>query len=81
MANNYYKPGSWNAICDICGFEFKAEELKKQWDGIMVCERDWSPRHPQDFVHGVKDKQNVPWTKEEGPDTFTAIAQALTPHT
>jgi hypothetical protein len=79
MAGTYYIPGDWNAICDRCGFEYKASELKKTWDGFMVCHKDWETRQPQDFVHGVKDKQNVPWTKDEGPDTFTAVAQSLTP--
>ena len=77
MGNSYYKPGDWNAICDICGFEYKASELRKQWDGIMACPKDWTPRQPQDFVRGVKDDQHVPWTRDEAPDTFSAGATAL----
>ena len=79
MANSYYAPGEWNAVCDRCGFEYKSSELKRTWDGLMVCSKDWEPRHPQDFVRGVKDPQSVPWTRDEGPDVFTAVAQSLVP--
>ena len=30
--------GDWNAICDRCGFKFKASELKKTWDNLYVCD-------------------------------------------
>ena len=26
----------------------------------MVCMDDWEPQHPQDFVRGRADRQNVP---------------------
>ena len=60
---DYYKAGDHNAICDACGFKFKASQLRKRWDGFMVCRKDWHPRHPQDFVRGVKDPQAPAWTR------------------
>jgi hypothetical protein len=77
MANDYYADGEWNTICDICGFKFKANQLKKTWDGFMECRKCWRPRQPQDFVRGTKDQQAVPWTRPEAPDSFTADAAAL----
>ena len=68
MSKTYYKKGDWNAICDICGFKFKASKLKKQWDGLMVCPQDFSPRHPQEFLRGKKDDQSVEWTRSEAAD-------------
>ena len=41
--------------CDRCGFEYRASEMKKQWDGLVVCPQDYEPRHPQDFVRAVAD--------------------------
>jgi len=64
-----FKKGDWRAQCDICGFDFHASQLKKQWDGLMVCRDDWNPRHPQDFVRGKKDDQSVAWTRSEPADT------------
>ena len=73
----YYKDGDNNAICDRCGKPFKASQLKKTWDGLWVCLRDWEPRHPQDFVKGVLDDQSVRVSRPDAPATFTAEAAAL----
>ena len=61
----YWKKGSWEATCDVCGFRFKADQLKKRWDGLMTCTADWEPRHPQDYLRAVPDKQAVPWSRPE----------------
>lgn len=74
MPRNYLKWGDWNAICDVCGFKFKASTMKARWDGLMVCERHWEPRHPQDFVKVRGDDPAVPWTRPEGGDVFTGPA-------
>ena len=50
MSQNYYKPADHNAICDSCGFKFKASQLRKRWDKFMVCEQDWEQRHPQELI-------------------------------
>lgn len=69
-----YKPGydrgQWKVVCDQCGREFKSNELRIRWDGLMVCPGDWEPRNPQDFVRGVADKQAPPWTRPEQQDQF-----------
>jgi len=69
-ARDFYKKGSWNAICYVCGFKRKAEEMKLRWDGVYVCHQDWEIRQPQDFVRGIPDEQPLPWTQPEPPDTF-----------
>ena len=61
----YYKPGSWNAICDLCGFKFKAEELKLRWDGARVCKDDFELRHPADFIKIPSEQAVPPWTRPE----------------
>jgi len=33
--------------------------MRKTWDGLWVHKSEWEPRHPQDFVKGVKDHQAV----------------------
>lgn len=55
-----YVHGTYNAICDECGFKFKAKDMRTRWDGAFVCSKDWEPRHPQDFVQGRVDRQSVP---------------------
>jgi hypothetical protein len=70
MSGNYLKLGDYNAICDVCGFKFKASELKKRWDNVMVCPVDYEPRHPQLYIHVSPDSSNVPWVRPEPADLF-----------
>lgn len=60
-----YVKGDSNKVCDVCGFQYKGSQLRKRWDGLLVCSADWEPRHPQDFVRAVPDRQAV---KEPRPD-------------
>lgn len=41
--------------CQRCGLDYRQRHIKKQWDGLIVCESCWEPRHPQDFVRGRHD--------------------------
>ena len=77
MTNGELKLGDWNAICDRCGFKFKASKLRKTWDGWMVCPEDWETRHPQEFVRARPDKQSVPWVRPEKADTFVSVTYNL----
>ena len=67
---DFLKLGDWNAICDRCGRKFKASQLRKTWQGFMVCRRDFEERQPQDFVKGVPDIQAPPWTRPPSGDIF-----------
>jgi hypothetical protein len=68
-----FELGQWKAICDRCGFEFKARELRLEWTGLRVCHGPgtsncWEPRNAQDFVKGKKDRQAPPWVRPEPPE-------------
>lgn len=41
-----YIPGGTYAICDVCGFQYRLKELRKQYNGLMVCRKDFDPRPP-----------------------------------
>jgi hypothetical protein len=60
-----YIAGDFWRICDQCGFKYRASETVKRWDGLMVCFEDFEQRHPQDFVRGRIDDQNVPDARPE----------------
>jgi len=72
-----YKPsyvsGEWKADCDACGKTFKASQLKKRWDGLMVCHSDFEIRQPQDFVRAKADLQAPKWTRPEPSDSFIPV--------
>jgi hypothetical protein len=62
--------GGEKCVCSVCGLRRKCSNLKKRWDGVMVCSDCWEPRQPQDFVRGVIDQQIVNDTNVEPTDTF-----------
>lgn len=73
MTNTYFKSGSWNVHCDVCGFKFKSDQIKKRWDGLMVCEADWEMDHPQKYLRVGEDRQSVPFVRKQNDDTFQQI--------
>ena len=73
MSTTSYKPGDWCAVCDVCGFEFMASQLKKRWDNVMVCDKDFELRHPQELLRGKKERISPPWTRPEPADVFITV--------
>lgn len=74
----FFDNGSNNVICDVCGRQYRSFQLFKRWDGLMVCQGDWEPRQPQDFVRGVADKMVPPYTRPESSDTFIFTCTPVT---
>lgn len=69
----YFKPGDWNVICDRCGRRRKASQCVMEWDNLFVCQTPcFETRHPQDFVTGKIDHQNVPINRKEQPYKFVS---------
>ncbi len=57
--NDHFVLGDSNAICDCCGFKFKQSQLRKRWDGAMVCSKDFELRHPQDSLKAVPERNAI----------------------
>ena len=60
-----YIAGGWKATCQRCGFNHRNSGIKLEWTGLRVCRECWEPRHPQDFVQGIADRQAPAWTSPE----------------
>lgn len=73
----YIKGRNW-AICDRCGHIFRADELKREWTGALVCKDDWEPRHPQESVRGRKENVIPPVVNPEPTDTTVDVTFADT---
>jgi hypothetical protein len=58
---NGWRPGDWLYQCQRCGFTKYASQIKQGWTGLRVCSTCWEPRHPQEFVRGVRDDMAVPF--------------------
>lgn len=68
-----YVKGDWKAICESCGDQVLASELRQRWDGYYVDAKCWEPRQPQDFVRGVADVQVPPFTRPEPSDHYVTL--------
>lgn len=68
---DYYAPGDYYQICDISGQKMKASRSKRAWDNSIRHPDHWEPRHPQDYVRGVRDEQAVPISR---PDIDNSVA-------
>jgi len=79
MRNTWWKTGQYNALCDVCGFKFKSVELRQRWDGLMVCEKDWETRHPQELIRPIQDQNKLPWTRPESNDSFISVTSITDP--
>jgi hypothetical protein len=55
----------YNVLCDVCGFKMKSNEVRKRWDGYMVCSEDWEVRHPSDFYQTQNDTHKLPFTRPD----------------
>ena len=75
---NYFKSGSWNITCDRCSKKTKADEIKKEWTGFLVCPVCFEYRHPQDFVRARQDKISVPFNRPRPVDIFTGVTYITT---
>lgn len=71
------------AHCEICGFRFPLHHLRYQWDGLLVCKKDYSIKHPQLTPRSPSDAQGLknprPITDDDG--TVTVLLQDIFPGT
>jgi len=65
MIRKTHKLGDWLSLCDRCQRVYYASQLREEWTGWMVCDRCWEPRHPQEFLRGNPENENVPWTRPD----------------
>lgn len=71
-----YVHGAHNKLCDRTGFKVKSTATMPEWTGSIVRWQDWEPRHPQDFVRGVRDLQAVS-DPRPGSSSHTASETSL----
>lgn len=76
MSSNNYVKGQWNVLCQVCGQEFKNVELRRRWDNVWACSKDWETEHPQDLLRLRPDSAIPPWTRPEPEDSFVTVHDA-----
>ena len=69
----WYKKGSWNCLCDICGVQYKADQLRKNWKGLYVCPSDYETRQPLEFIRARSEDTSVPFSRPESEDEYIGV--------
>ena len=44
-----YIKGEWNFICPRCGYKVKSHRIRKEWTGLVVCDKCYDPKNPADY--------------------------------
>lgn len=75
-----YKKYQWNIICDVCGTKYKSGQIRKRWDGLLVCAADFELDHPQKYIRVHSDPEPVPadLIRQEPEDVFIGVCTAYT---
>lgn len=75
--DRHYVPGDFYRIDDRSGFKVRSYRTRKEWTGLIIKDTMWEPRHPQDFVRGVRDDQSVPDPRPRQADQFLYVNTTL----
>lgn len=68
--DRHYVPGDFYRICDRSGFKIRARRTQMEWNGLIVSDKFFEARQPQDFVKGVPDNQTVPYARPRQTNQF-----------
>lgn len=68
--DKHYVFGDYYRICERTGFKVRARKTRKEWTNRIIRDGSWEPRHPQDFVRGVRDDQTVPEPRPRTVNSF-----------
>jgi hypothetical protein len=74
MPANRLVLGSWNVICDSCGFKKKSYQVRKRWDGLIVCaDTCWETDHPQKYLRVHGDVIAPPFVRPDPDPTYRTV--------
>lgn len=64
------QPGQWNVLCDRTGFRLPNHMLRFEWNNLLVWDRVWEIRQPQDLLRGISDNMSVPYGRPKLQPSF-----------
>lgn len=68
-----WSPGNPWGVCQRCGFDVRLNALKMEWTKLLVCDKCYDRRHPQDFVRPKLDRQVVRRPAPKPEDLFVDV--------
>jgi hypothetical protein len=63
-----------------CGAKYKANELRKEWNGLIVCPTCFETRQPQDLIKGRPDNPSVPFSVPRDPQDPIGTPVVIPPY-
>lgn len=71
-------PGhGYKFTCHRCGFQFPSTEIKKEWTGLYVCNKDYEARHPQTLIK-IRGEQAFPSVVSKDSDVYVGVCNVAT---
>lgn len=70
--------GDYYVVCDICGFQYRRSECKKNWKSQIVCPEDFEKRHPQDLIK-IRPERNHVKDARPTPEYYFVGTNEVTP--
>ena len=67
MAKGEYRPGRHLVVCDTSGEEVWDDEVRRQWNGLLVRKQSWDPQHPQERIR-VRPERGAVFPTRPVPD-------------
>ena len=64
-------------ICDRSGFKAKINTLRPTWDGLLVLDEFWEPKHPQDRLRKVSPERQRGAIRPEDVNNPTFISSEV----
>ena len=66
-------PGNWKVTCQVCGFWYPSSEIKKRWDGVLTCPKDYETRHPQTLIKVRGERAFPSFVSKDGVDQYVGV--------
>ena len=71
-----YRPGGAYGLCQVCGFKERLSSLRRNWQGLLVCDADYDPKPdlmnpPRVMAEGLPPRETSP----EPLDTFVGLVR------
>lgn len=69
MSDDFRIGDHW-MISDRSGRKFRASEMRREWNGKLVHESEWEPRHPQELARPRRRERPVKESRPRPLDTY-----------
>lgn len=74
-AQTYFESGTHNRMCDYCAKDMKRNQLRRNWENLLVCEECWDTDPNKLFNSPIRTRGTIP-AKDVNKDDLPAYNAA-----